>query len=51
MLFATSSLVFTFVAVSGDPLAPLRITPNVSWQTIQNLTENKHLDDPGTSDG
>jgi peptide/nickel transport system permease protein len=46
VLFAASFLVFTFVAVSGDPLAPLRITPNVSQQTIQNLTETKHLDDP-----
>jgi peptide/nickel transport system permease protein len=46
VLFAASSLVFTFVAVSGDPLAPLRITPNVSQQTIDNLTEKKHLDDP-----
>jgi peptide/nickel transport system permease protein len=46
VLFAASFLVFTFVAVSGDPLAPLRITPNVSQQTIDNLTEKKHLDDP-----
>jgi ABC-type dipeptide/oligopeptide/nickel transport system permease component len=46
VLFAASFLVFTFVAVSGDPLAPLRITPNVSQQTIDNLAEKKHLDDP-----
>ena len=46
VLFAASFLTFTFVAVSGDPLAPLRITPNVSPQTIENLTEQKHLDDP-----
>jgi hypothetical protein len=46
VLFAASFLVFTFVAVSGDPLAPLRITPNVSQQTIDNLVEKKHLGDP-----
>ena len=46
VLFAASFLTFTFVAVSGDPLAPLRTTPNVSKQTVENLTERKHLDDP-----
>jgi len=46
VLFAASFLTFTFVAVSGDPLAPLRTTPNVSKQTVENLTKKKHLDDP-----
>jgi peptide/nickel transport system permease protein len=46
VLFVASFLTFTFVAVSGDPLAPLRITPNVSPQTVQNVTERKHLDEP-----
>lgn len=46
VLFAASFLFFSFVALSGDPLAPLRITPNVSQQTIDNLTEKKDLDDP-----
>ena len=46
VLFAASFLVFTFVSVSGDPLAPLRIIPNISEQTIQNVREKKHLDDP-----
>ena len=45
ILFVASFLTFTFVAVTGDPLAPLRITPNVSPETIQNVTERKHLDD------
>ena len=45
VLFAASFLTFTFVAVSGDPLAPLRITPNISEQTIQNVEEAKHLND------
>ena len=45
VLFVASFLTFTFVATTGDPLAPLRITPNVSPETIQNLTESKHLDE------
>lgn len=46
VLFAASFLTFTFVAVSGDPLAPLRITPNISEQTIRNVEEAKHLNEP-----
>jgi peptide/nickel transport system permease protein len=46
VLIAASFLVFTFVAVSGDPLAALRITPDVSPQTVQNIVDRKHLDDP-----
>jgi len=46
VLLAASFLTFTFVAISGDPLAPLRITPNISEQTIQNVEEAKHLNDP-----
>jgi ABC-type dipeptide/oligopeptide/nickel transport system permease component len=46
VLFVASFLTFTFVAISGDPLAPLRITPSVSQQTIENVTERKHLDEP-----
>jgi peptide/nickel transport system permease protein len=46
VLFVASFLVFTFVSVSGDPLAPLRIIPNISEQTIQNVREKKHLDEP-----
>ena len=35
VLVAASFLVFTFVAkVAGDPLAPLRIAPNVSEETV-----------------
>jgi peptide/nickel transport system permease protein len=45
VLVVASFLTFTFVAKSGDPLAPLRITPNVSEETIQNVTERKHLDE------
>ncbi len=46
VLFLASFLTFSFVALSGDPLAPLRITPNVSEETVQNLIEAKHLDEP-----
>ena len=46
VLVAASFLVFTFVTVSGDPLAQLRITPNVSEQSKQNIIDRKHLDDP-----
>jgi peptide/nickel transport system permease protein len=46
VLIAASFLVFFFVTVSGDPIAGLRITPNVSPETIQQVTERKHLDDP-----
>ena len=45
VLVVASFLTFTFVATTGDPLAPLRITPNVSPETVQNLTEQKHLDE------
>ena len=46
VLLVASFLVFTFVAASGDPLAPFRTTPNISPLTIQNITEEKHLDEP-----
>jgi peptide/nickel transport system permease protein len=46
VLVAASFLVFTFVAASGDPLAPLKITPNVSPETVQNIVDEKHLDEP-----
>jgi peptide/nickel transport system permease protein len=46
VLVLASFLVFTFVTVSGDPLAAMRIAPNVSEQTVQNVIDRKHLDDP-----
>jgi peptide/nickel transport system permease protein len=45
VLLAASFLVFFFVTASGDPLAPLRITPNVSQETVRNIEERKHLND------
>ena len=45
VLVIASFLVFVFVAKSGDPLAGLRISPNVSEQTVQNVIDRKHLDE------
>jgi peptide/nickel transport system permease protein len=44
VLIAASFLVFFFVAKSGNPLAALEITPNVSQETVNNIRERKHLD-------
>src|SRR5215217_2905801 len=44
VLVLASFLVFTFVTVSGDPLAGLRIAPNVSEQTVQNVIDRTLLD-------
>jgi peptide/nickel transport system permease protein len=44
VLIAASFLIFSFVSLSNDPLAFLKMQPNVSQQTIQNITERKHLD-------
>ena len=46
VLIAASFLVFFFVTVSGDPIAGLRITPNVSRESIADISDRKHLDDP-----
>jgi len=46
VLFATSFLVFTFVSVSGDPLAALRVTPNYDPNTITRIEEQNNLDKP-----
>jgi peptide/nickel transport system permease protein len=45
VLIAASFIIFTFVSISGDPLAYLRMQPNVSQQTLQNITERHHLDE------
>jgi peptide/nickel transport system permease protein len=46
VLIAATFLTFTFVSISGDPLAFLRMQPNASQQTIQNITERERLDEP-----
>lgn len=45
VLIAASMIIFLLVSLSGDPLTALRRQPNVSQQTIQNITERKHLDE------
>jgi peptide/nickel transport system permease protein len=46
VLLAASFIIFTFVSVSSDPVAFLRMQPTASEITIQNITERKHLDEP-----
>jgi ABC-type dipeptide/oligopeptide/nickel transport system permease component len=46
VLFAASVLIFTAVTAVGDPLAALKQNPLFSQQTIQNVQERKHLNDP-----
>jgi peptide/nickel transport system permease protein len=46
VLVAASFLVFFFVTVSGDPIAGLRVTPNVSQDYIAEISERKNLDEP-----
>jgi peptide/nickel transport system permease protein len=44
VLVLASFLTFVFVAKTGDPLAPLATTPNVSPETVKNVREENHLD-------
>jgi peptide/nickel transport system permease protein len=46
VLFAASFLVFTFVASTGDPIAELRVNPDIQPQIIERIQEQKHLDEP-----
>ncbi len=46
VLVLASFLVFTFVSISGDPLAALRVTPNYDPNVIERIAERKHLNDP-----
>jgi peptide/nickel transport system permease protein len=46
VLVVASFLVFTFVSVSGDPLAALRVTPNYDPNVIERIEEQKNLNDP-----
>ena len=46
VLLATSFLVFTFVSVSGDPLAALRVTPDYDPNTIKRIEEENNLYKP-----
>ena len=46
VLVLASFLVFTFVTVSGDPLAALEANPSISDATKQAVRERKNIDDP-----
>lgn len=46
VLAATSLIIFTFVSVSGDPLGQVRVIPNLSQSTVENIIEENHLDRP-----
>ena len=46
VLFAASFLVFAMVSRPAIPLGTLKMTPNISQQTIDLITERKHLDEP-----
>jgi len=46
VLFAASVLVFWGLSLVTSPIGFLRMQPNISEQTIQNIVERKHLDEP-----
>jgi peptide/nickel transport system permease protein len=46
VLFIASAVIFMGVSAVGDPLTELRMQPNVSQTTIDNIVERKHLDQP-----
>jgi peptide/nickel transport system permease protein len=46
VLFVASVLVFWGLNTVTSPIGFLRMQPNISEQTIQNISERKHLDDP-----
>ena len=46
VLILLSMIVFTFVSSVGDPLGFLRTRPNISQQTIDNIEQRNHLNDP-----
>ncbi|MEX0797010.1 MAG: ABC transporter permease [Acidimicrobiia bacterium] len=46
VLIAATMLVFFGMTAVTDPISQIRLTPNVSQITIDNIIERKHLDDP-----
>jgi peptide/nickel transport system permease protein len=46
VLVATSFLIFTFVSVSGDPLAKIRANPNITGERLHAIEHSKRLDRP-----
>ena len=46
VLLAASFLTFAMVSATGDPLGTLRMSPQISEQSLDLITERKHLDEP-----
>ena len=46
VLIAASFLVFFGMSLVTDPLSQLRLIPNMSQDTLQNIIARKHLDEP-----
>jgi peptide/nickel transport system permease protein len=46
VLVATSFLIFSFVSISGDPLARLRANPNITARQFAAIRHAKNLDRP-----
>jgi peptide/nickel transport system permease protein len=46
VLIAASILVFFGMSLVTDPLSQLRLIPNLSQETLQNIIDRKHLGDP-----
>jgi peptide/nickel transport system permease protein len=46
VILVSTFIIFTFVSVSGDPLSFIKMQPNASRDTIENITKREHLDDP-----
>ncbi len=46
VLIAASFLVFFGMSLVTDPLSQLRLIPNLSQETLQNIIDRKHLEDP-----
>ena len=46
VLLATSFLIFTFVSITGDPLARVRANPNITAGQLHAIEHSKNLDKP-----
>jgi peptide/nickel transport system permease protein len=46
VVLAATFIIFTFVSVSGDPLSFIKMQPNSSRDTINNITKREKLDEP-----
>ncbi len=46
VLIAASMLVFFGMSAVTDPISQVRLIPNMGADTIQNIVDRKHLEDP-----